>query len=54
MGKSKNFFKKKEDIVELLNWEGAEGCIATDRITVDGLPVGYMYREEPLNIEEDN
>lgn len=23
------------------------GCIATDKITVDGLPVGYMYREEP-------
>ena len=23
------------------------GCIASDRITVDGAPVGYMYREEP-------
>ena len=22
-------------------------CIATDRITVDGLPVRYMYREAP-------
>ena len=22
-------------------------CIATDKITVDGLKVGYMYREEP-------
>jgi hypothetical protein len=22
------------------------GCIATDRITVDGRPVGYCYREE--------
>lgn len=25
------------------------GCFATDRITVDGMPVGYMYREEPDN-----
>lgn len=28
------------------------GCLATDRITVDGLPVGYMHREEPLNDED--
>jgi hypothetical protein len=25
------------------------GCYATDRITVDGSKVGYMYREEPRN-----
>jgi hypothetical protein len=25
---------------------GYGSCLATDRITVDGLPVGYMYREE--------
>ncbi|RNB79736.1 DUF2185 domain-containing protein [Brevibacillus fluminis] len=24
-----------------------EGCIATDRITVDGCKVGFMYREKP-------
>src|SRR3954469_4612661 len=24
---------------------GRGGCIATDRITVDGMPVGYMVRE---------
>lgn len=23
------------------------GCLASDRITVDGMRVGYMYREEP-------
>ena len=23
------------------------GCLTSDRITVDGLKVGYMYREEP-------
>jgi hypothetical protein len=25
------------------------GCIASDRITVDGQPVGYMYREATTN-----
>jgi hypothetical protein len=23
------------------------GCFASDKITVDGMKVGYMYREEP-------
>nr|WP_285860150.1 MULTISPECIES: DUF2185 domain-containing protein [Paenibacillus] len=26
-----------------------EGCIASDRITVDGCKVGFMYREEVFN-----
>ena len=34
----------EEDLVELVPHDG--GCIATDRITVDGFEVGYMYREE--------
>lgn len=25
---------------------GRGGCLATDRILVDGCPVGYMYRED--------
>lgn len=29
------------------DWDGPEGCLATDEITVNGRPVGYMYREEP-------
>ncbi|MGB7983943.1 MAG: DUF2185 domain-containing protein [Terracidiphilus sp.] len=29
--------------------EGRGSCIATDRITVDGLRVGYMYREAPYD-----
>lgn len=28
---------------------GYGGCIASDMITVDGLPVMYMYRERPRN-----
>ncbi len=27
--------------------EGAGWCIASDMITVDGMPVGFMYREQP-------
>ena len=26
---------------------GLGACVATDRITVEGLPVRFMYREEP-------
>lgn len=26
---------------------GFGSCFATDRITVDGCPVGFMYREQP-------
>ena len=29
--------------------EGHGGCIATDKITVEGLPVRFMYREPPDN-----
>ncbi len=29
--------------------DGPQGCLATDRITVDGEKVGYLYREEPDN-----
>ena len=43
----KNWSIKKEDIKELFRWDEGEGCIATDRIMVDGEKVGYMYRENP-------
>lgn len=41
----KNYKLTKDDIKILI--DSREGCIATDRITVDGMKVGYMYREEP-------
>ena len=28
------------------------GCIASDRIVVDGRPVGYMYRQVPVNQDD--
>lgn len=46
--KKKNFFIPANDIKDLLtDWNETGGCFASDRITVDGLPVGYMYREIP-------
>ena len=43
MKKEKKFFiNGRENEVLLKNWDTSDGCIATDRITVDGLPVGYM------------
>lgn len=39
---------KRENIKHVLkDWKGPEGCLATDRIMVDGSRIGYMYREEP-------
>lgn len=31
----------------LPGWEGPNGCLATDHITVLGKPVGWCYRERP-------
>lgn len=47
MTATKKFCLPKEEIKELV--QGLGGCIATDRITVDGRPVGFMYREEADN-----
>lgn len=45
----KIFKLKPEDIQQLIEPLGS--CLASDKITVDGMPVGYMYRENP---EEEN
>ena len=48
-----DFFMKSEYMNIILDaWSGAEGCLATDRILVDGEKVGYMYREEPDNNQD--
>lgn len=39
------FKLKPDEIKEIISEMGS--CIASDKITVDGLPVGYMYREDP-------
>ena len=43
----KKFHLKAEDIRELAPGRG--GCIATDKIVVDGFPVGFMQRDPPRN-----
>jgi hypothetical protein len=47
----KSFAIPKDKIKQLIPDMG--GCIATDRITVDGKKIGYMYRESP-NYENDS
>lgn len=47
MANEKNFKLKAEEIKQLV--AHSMGCIATDKITVDGIKVGYMYREEPVD-----
>ncbi|BDS07341.1 hypothetical protein NT6N_23810 [Oceaniferula spumae] len=37
-----------EDIQELITNMGS--CIATDRIVVDGVSIGYMYREVQMEM----
>ena len=43
--REKKFHLPAEKIKRLVEHNG--GCIATDTITVDGRPVGYMYRGRP-------
>ncbi len=43
----KSFWLRAEQIRALIPNRG--GCIASDRITVDGQLVGYMYRDKPTN-----
>jgi hypothetical protein len=45
--KQKKFALPREQISQLVY--GCGGCIASDMITVQGLPVGFMYREKPHN-----
>ena len=39
------FKLKKSAIKSLYTTKGNSGCIASNRITKDGVKVGYMYRE---------
>jgi hypothetical protein len=43
----KKFALAASDIKPLT--EGRGSCVASDRITVDGQPVGFMYRDPPNN-----
>lgn len=41
------FKLKKEDIKRLIDMKGS--CIVSNKITVEGEKIGYMYREKPSN-----
>lgn len=45
--RNKIFKLRPEQVRQVVSNLGS--CYASDRITVDGSPVGYMYREEPDN-----
>lgn len=44
-------FKLNNNQIKLLA-NGYGGCIASDRITVEGLPVRFMYKEAPAHPED--
>jgi hypothetical protein len=44
---SKRFYLSKDQLKSIA--PGLGGCIASDRIVVDGRKVGYMYRDVPHN-----
>ncbi|MAF02151.1 MULTISPECIES: DUF2185 domain-containing protein [unclassified Herbaspirillum] len=48
---NKKFKLSPHEIAPIVS--GVGGCLATDRIVVDGCRVGYMYREKPMN-EQDS
>ena len=48
--KDKKFLIKPEDIKELVKIEGY--CYVSDKITVEGMNVGFMYREKPFDKED--
>ena len=50
MAREKRYKLSRDDIRPLAMGRG--GCIVSDRITVEGLPVGFMYREKPRNDQD--
>lgn len=47
--KVKKWSLPRSSMETLIDWNGPDGCYATDRITVDGCRVGFMYRQKPDN-----
>ncbi len=43
----KEYKLKSEEIIKLIELKGS--CIASDKITIEGLQIEYMYRERPTN-----
>ena len=50
VGHLKKFCKKAKDLKLILkHWRGADNCVVSDRIMVDGQRVGYCCREMPFD-----
>lgn len=49
-----NYYIKKEDIKPIYKSTQNSGCLASNRIMIDGLKVGYMYRDEPSRAFPDS
>lgn len=52
-----NFIKSNKELKDLnLNVAGPQGCIVSNRITVDGFAVGFCFREplDPKNVAPDS
>jgi hypothetical protein len=49
---AKKRFKLSQDQIKRLLKRNYGGCIASDRITVDGARVGYMTRDKPTRAED--
>lgn len=47
--KEKKWAIPKSSLENILQWSGADGCYATDKIMIENKPVGFMYREKPDN-----
>ncbi len=50
VNKNKKLSLKETDIKELVSNLGY--CMATDKITVEGLDIGYMYKEAPEDVND--
>lgn len=44
---NKKYQISPENLKKIIDTQGS--CIASDKITVEGLKIGYMYRENPTN-----
>ena len=43
----KNYKLKKEEINKIIKLNGS--CIASNKITIEGMKIEYMYKEKPTN-----
>lgn len=48
--RTKKFKLRADQIKQLIKPMG--GCLATNMITIDGKPVNFMYRENPINPQD--